>query len=271
MDGAKITRLGQVNVYIGKCFRAFKNERGWTVFISSAIIAIIISWVAGSNMFVTYYATRNGAFALVCAGIWMGIFNSIQSVCRERAIIKREYRTGLHLSSYISAHMVYEMFLCFVQALITVVVLFIMRSPPTDGIFTFAFIELLITFFFIIFAADMLAILVSSNAKTETAAMTAMPFVLILQLVMSGVVFELEGVASYIANFTISRWGVNAIGSIANVNTMPDIHIAPNHDYTNYEFLVSNITRLWLILVVFALVYGLLSVISLKFISKDKR
>lgn len=45
--------------------------------------------------------------------------------------------------------------------------------------------------------------------------MTVMPFVLIVQLVMSGAVFELSGVTELISKFTISRWGLDAIGSIA--------------------------------------------------------
>ena len=270
MSETRISRLGQVGVYVGKCFRAFVNERGWKTLISSAIIIIIISWVAGGDMFVTFMATRNGAFALVCGFIWIGIFNSIQSICRERAIIKREYRTGLHISSYITAHMIYEMVLCFAQALIAVILLFMLRTPSSQGIFTASFVELFITFFLVIFAADALGLLVSCIVKTENAAMTAMPFVLILQLVLAGIVFELDGVASSLSNFTISRWGVNAICSIANVNNMPNA-ILSNHNRSDFYFSAGHLTQLWLILIVFALLYGLLAIISLKFIDRDKR
>jgi len=221
-------------------------------------------------MFLAIRATRNGAFAMVCGFIWIGIFNSIQSVCRERAIIKREYRTGLHISSYIAAHMIYEMILCFVQALIATIILFNMRSAPTQGIFTSPFVELLFTFFLVIFAADALGLLVSCVVKTETAAMTAMPFVLILQLVLSGVVFELEGAAASLSSFTISRWGVNAIGSIANINAMPGARQS-DHDWSDFYFTTGNITQLWLILIGFTLVYGVIAIISLKFIDRDKR
>lgn len=37
--------------------------------------------------------------------IWVGVFNSIQNICREREIIKREHRTGLHISAYVAADM----------------------------------------------------------------------------------------------------------------------------------------------------------------------
>lgn len=271
MEQARISRWGQVKVYVGKCFRIFINEKGWKTFISSAIIAIIISWVAGEDTFQTFNATRSGAFALVCACIWVGIFNSIQSICRERAIIKREHRTGLHISSYITAHMIYEIALCFAEALIIVIILFILRDCPKEGIFLPAFLELFITFFFVIFAADALGMLVSCIVKTETAAMTVMPFVLILQLVMSGIIFDLEGVASTVANFTISKWGVNAICSTANINKMPDAISMGDYNKADYDFLLGHLSQLWLILIAFAFLYGVIGIISLKFIDKDKR
>jgi len=283
MDQARISWFGQVSVYIGKCFRTFVNESGWKLLVSSAIIVIIISAVAGSNMFITLNATNSGAFAFVCAFIWIGIFNSIQSICRERAIIKREYRTGLRISAYISAHMIYEMILCFAQAFIAVIILFIMSSPPAEGIFMPPFIELLITFFLVIFAADALGMLVSCIVKTETAAMSVMPFVLILQLVLAGIVFELEGIASNLSYLTISRWGVNAICTIANVNKMaaeavagvPDmLHpflLPANFNESYFYFSAGHLTGLWFTLIGFVLLYGLLATIGLKFIDRDKR
>jgi len=272
VDQTRISRLGQVKVYTGKCFRAFSNDKGWKAFISSIIILIIISWVAGRDMFHTLYETRSGAFALVCACIWIGIFNSVQSICRERAIIKREHRTGLHISSYITAHMLYEMVLCLVQALISVVILFVMRDPPIHGIITSSLIEFFITFFLVIFAADMLGILISSVVKNETQAMTVMPFVLILQLVMSGVIFALDDVASLISNITISKWGVNAIGSIANLNAMPDTLVISNFNRDDFASVPGNLYRTWVILALFALSYIVISTVILKiFIDKDKR
>ena len=95
----KSSRGEQIKVYFGKCWRIFKNENGWKVFISSGIITFLISLVTGADMFKGYRATRNGAFALVCACIWIGIFNSIQSVCKERDIIKREHLLSLSSAS----------------------------------------------------------------------------------------------------------------------------------------------------------------------------
>lgn len=270
MSQARLSRIGQVRIYTGKCFRVFQNEKGWKNFIGAAIIAIIISGVIGREMWEAPDVTIRGAFALICACIWIGIFNSIQSICRERAIIKREHRTGLHISSYITAHMIYEMALCFVEAFITVIIVGIIRGFPDGGIFLPSFLELFITFFLVIFAADALGLLVSCIVKKENTAMTVMPFVLIIQLVMSGFLFPLEGIMSAVANVTISKWGLNAICSTADINRMLKFLGQPFRP--EYTFSTPNITQLWLILIGFVFLYGILGIIVLKlFIDKDKR
>ena len=68
----RIGRLGQIKVYVGKCFRIFFNEKGWKKILFGAIISIIVAWVAGDDMFVMQRDTRSGAFAITCACIWIG-------------------------------------------------------------------------------------------------------------------------------------------------------------------------------------------------------
>ena len=112
MKDNRISAGGQIRIYAGKCFRLFWSEKQWKKLISTLIIMGIISLVTGDKMFKEYPATKNGAFAVICACIWVGLFNSIQSICRERAIIKREHRTGLRIGSYVMAHFLYELALC---------------------------------------------------------------------------------------------------------------------------------------------------------------
>lgn len=263
-------RLAQVRIYLGKCFRIFVNEKGFKIFISATLITLIICSVTSSDMFVEYNATRNGAFALVCACIWIGIFNSIQSICKERDIIKREHRSGLHISSYVTAHVIYEMVLCIVESVIVTAVICLLNwsNLPESGVMLPMFFELLLTFFITIFASDVLGLMVSSIVKNTNTAMTIMPFILIIQLVMSGMIFELEGITAQVAKLTISKWSLNAICTSANINEMALLAELESSDYT-YE--VSHLTEMWLILLIFIIVYWLISIISLQFVDKDKR
>ena len=118
MTPAKIPHTGrraQVLIYLGKFFRMFIFQNDWKVLPMAAVIAATVCFVVGPNLFVTMEGTVMGSFALSCVCIWNGLFNSIQVVCRERAIIKREHRSGLHMSSYVLAHMIYQAFLCLMQ------------------------------------------------------------------------------------------------------------------------------------------------------------
>lgn len=263
-------RINQVKIYTGKCFRIFINENGWKTFISATIITALISSVTSEDLFSEYTATRNGAFALVCACIWIGIFNSIQSICKERDIIKREHRSGLHISCYITSHMIFEMTISAVESMIVTLIVCIsnVSTLPHMGVLCSTFLEFAITFFLIIYSSDIMGIMISSIVKTPNTAMTVMPFVLIIQLVMSGMIFELSGLTEFISTFTIAKWGLNAICVTANVNVMEDY--IPKF-VSDYEYSINHISQLWLILIIFAMIYGIISIISLKFIDRDKR
>ncbi len=267
---SSIARLKQIKIYTGKCFRVFLNEKGWKTFISAAIITILISSVTSNEMFSEYDATRNGAFALICACIWIGIFNSIQSVCKERDIIKREHRSGLHISSYVVAHMLFEMTLCAVESVIVTIITCVSNADriPETGVLCSTILELIITFFLIIYSSDILGLMISSIVKTPNTAMTVMPFILIIQLVMSGMIFELSGLTELISKLTIAKWGLNAICITANVNAMDDYLPTMVADY---EYSINHLCQIWLILIVFSIIYSIISVISLKLVDRDKR
>ena len=263
-----ISRLEQMGIYTKKCFRIFKNEKGYKVFFSVALIMLLICSVTGEEMFVEADATRNGSFAIMSACIWIGIFNSIRSICKEREILKREHRTGLHISAYVLAHGLYEAVLCLLEAVIVLLFIwgFNRSNFPKESVVFLPFLDFYITFFLIIFSADALGIAISSLVKNENSAMTVMPFALIIQLVMSGTIFELKGITKTISLFTSSRWGIAAICASARIN---DLNWFFQND--EYESTLANVTTLWLYLAIFVVAFLLVSILSLEWIDHDKR
>ena len=217
-------RTSQVGIYLGKQFRFFVNQSDWKVLPMAAIIAGLVGMVIRRRFYVSMEGDLISAFALACVAIWNGCFNSIQSVCRERAIIKREHRSGMHISAYVTAHMIYQFFLCLIQ---TIVSLYVMKSAgvpfPEEGVFTahMGIVEFGITLLLISYAADMMSLFISSIAHTTTAAMTVMPFVLIFQLVFSGGVIPLPERVQPLSTFTVSNYGIKAIASQCGYNELP--------------------------------------------------
>ncbi|MCB6201728.1 ABC transporter permease [Extibacter muris] len=301
-------RLGQTKVYVGKFFRIFKNEKDWKGIVFAVIVTLLLSLVLGDTMFLKKEGTRSGFFAIVSAGIWIGIFNSIQTVCRERQIIKREHRTGLHMSAYVGAHVICQGIICAVQALLMTFIYGLFMDFPDKGLVTGSFYaDFYITMLLILFSSDMLGLAVSSLVKSTTAAMTVMPFLLIIQLIFSGSIFPITGNARIISDLTVSKWGQRVLCIESDMNEIPselldseiemfesiegveelmdllpdkltdDIHTAVErflHDYTYrriYEYKAELVYRRWGYLLAFAAAYALIAAISLEFIDRDKR
>ena len=217
-------RLSQVPIYLGKQFRFFINESDWKVIPMAAVIAMLVSVVIRNRIFTNMEGCIIGSFALTCVALWNGCFNSIQAICRERAIIKREHRSGMHITSYMFSHMVYQFVLCLVQTIVSLYVMHATGVPfPEEGIFLkkMMIVEFGITMLLISYAADMMSLFISSVAHTTTAAMTVMPFVLIFQLVFSGGVIPLPERIQPLSNFTISNYGIKAIASQCGYNELP--------------------------------------------------
>ena len=216
-------RLSQIGVYLGKMLRMFVYQSDWKVLPMGAVIAAVVTFVVGSNMFVTQEGTMTGSFAVVCVCIWNGFFNSIQSVCRERDIVKREHRAGLHIFSYIAAHMIYQLMLCTAQTVITLLIFHLTGTAiPSDGVVTpWGILDLGLTVLLVTYSADMMALAVSCIVRSTTTAMTVMPFLLIFQLVFSGTFFTLSGFADELKKLTISHWGINSFCAVGRYNEQP--------------------------------------------------
>ena len=217
-------RLSQVPIYLGKQFRFFINESDWKVIPMAMVIAMLVAVVIRNRIFANMEGCIIGSFALTCVALWNGCFNSIQAICRERAIIKREHRSGMHITSYMFSHMVYQFVLCLVQTIVSLYVMHATGVPfPEEGIFLkkMMIVEFGITMLLISYAADMMSLFISSIAHTTTAAMTVMPFVLIFQLVFSGGVIPLPERIQPLSNFTISNYGIKAIASQCGYNELP--------------------------------------------------
>ena len=304
-------RLAQTFIYLGKFLRMFVYQNDWKVLPMGAIIAAVVTFVVGANLFKSQEGTKLGVFALVCVCIWNGFFNSIQVVCREREIIKREHRAGLHMSSYVAAQMIYQLLLCAAQTAVTLIICNLTGVViPKAGIITSSgLIDTGITILLITYAADMMALMVSCIVRNTTTAMTTMPFLLIFQLVFSGGFFDLNGFAEKIQYLTISHWGMNSLCSIGRYNDQPmvslwnmlvrfkDIEIlggtplkdlliemeenggreqfllwaGQQNQLTEFASTPENVITCWAILLLMLLVFVIAAIIALEFIDRDKR
>ncbi len=306
-DYEHVSRAQQTGIYLGKLFRLFMYEQHWKVLVMSAVIAWLVSFVIGLNMFKSMEGAKIGALAFACVCIWNGFFNSIQMVCKERDILKREHRAGLHITAYMAAQVIYQAIICELQVLIFAGIFRMKGLVYPEGALIFGTTEMdvIVTLFLITFSADMLALMVSCLVRTTEAAMTIVPFLLMLQMLFSDVAFPLHGRAAKLADITVAKWGIRAICSLARFNTLPsnsawnqmvklgnqsedgqlllqwirDNNMVDTIKYQAAQSMQSplyndhplNVLLCWGVLLGFAALYIAVGTIALEFIDRDKR
>ncbi|MBR1628791.1 MAG: ABC transporter permease [Lachnospiraceae bacterium] len=285
MNNNGFSRIGawrEFRILTVQYFRMLMSDKkNLLVSLMFPVLACVIEiWIAGKNMFYTQEATKSGCFALVSAAIWGGLFNSIQSIVKDRENIRRLYVTGLRFSCYTASRAVLQWILCLLQSLIlTVSFLGVSavwdRQLPEEGLVVpSVLLELFISIFLLMYAADLMGMMISSLVKkTETANVMA-PYILIVQLIFSGVLFKLENTSKAISVCMLSRWGMEGLGSTCNINNvtlaierndkMKQVFDAfPNLDLSSPDEMFmhtsEHLIHVWLILIgfsVFFLVFG---------------
>ncbi len=234
-----------------------------------------------------FVGTQTGLFMLACVAIFVGICNSIQEICKERNILKREYMTNLRLGSYITSKLVVQGLICAVQILLIMLIFFISvcnKDLPYSGvIFGSAMIEMYISMFLIAFASDTIALLISSVVKNSSTANTFIPIVLIVQIVFSGVLFELGETMEFFAGIMISKWGISALAATCHLNEgrlallleNPEMSLQMGEQMSRTEDLYTatsqNLLLIWGILLIFIVLSATLSGVLLTRVKKDKR
>ena len=269
----------QIKIYTRKFFRTLRKESIISIIIG-IIITLLVMAVTHKDMFANFEGTKSGMFSLICVCIWIGIFNSIQLVCREKNdIVKDELDKSLKASSYMAAHFIYQAILCAIQSAIvfSIFYAFMLGKDAQVG----NPVAYLITIFLIMYASDAMAFVISCAVPSPIVAMTVMPLLLLVQLVMAGVLFELKGVMSGVAFFTISKWGMQALGNIGNITDIssrlsqkfegmpePESGWISQKDIDAYGGGGGEMILYWLIFITFIVAFYFLSVWALKATTK---
>lgn len=258
------------------------------------IAALITVFVAGENMFRHFDGTKSGIFVVVSAAIWGGLFNSIQTVVRERENIKRDHAAGLRLGCYTASRAVVQLALCLIQsALLTCAFVGVDKRygndffPETGVLEIPALLEFYITIALLTFSADAMGMFLSSMVKKPESANVLAPYILIVQLIFSGVLFSMEGGAKILSFAMLSRWGMAGLGTTADLNNpdlpmrvilesdretqgmLMDLISRPEDEMFTYE--AGHLLVVWLVLLAFSVGFLLLGNLCLRRVAKDTR
>ncbi len=279
--------MSELSLLIQEAFLVLIGEtRNLIISLIFPLIAMLVTvWIAGENMYENFESTKSACFIVVCAAIWCGLFNSIQVVVKERAIIKREYVSGaLRICCYTGSRTILQTVLCFIQSLVLTlsfpgVELIYGNDMPKQGLaFDGIFLEFFISVFLIMLAADALGLMISCFVKSEQLASQLSPYILIVQLLFSGVLFSMDGAASSVSALMLSRWGMEALGSSCDLNDLPlriqeEMPLVPIPHEADDAFShdLDHLLVVWLIMVAFIIVPILIGNFGLHRVKHDSR
>lgn len=177
-------------------------------------------------------------FAFSCAAFWIGIFNSVQEISKERNIFEREKFTGVRPVPYVLSKFVIIGLICLIQTII-MQLLFNFFSDTTatvDGninsltakalkmndagiVFTSLPAEFFVTTFLCVMSAMCLGLLISSAASNDLALILC-PVFLLPQILFSGVASTLSGITETISKIVPCRWACIAYFASGKINDM---------------------------------------------------
>lgn len=232
------------------------------------LLGFLMYLVADENLYEQYEITKAILFAFSCCAFWIGILNSIQEVCKERTVLKREYLSGLSLSAYILSKFIVLGFFCLLQAGLLLGTVNALIGLPKEGILFSAAFECYITTFLTALSATAMGLFVSSLFYNADRAMTVAPILLMPQILFSGLAFTLQGVIEKVSYVVNCRWAMEAYGSIANLNELtlkmqkevPQLAHDAESFYTHSSW---HLLFAWAVLLGYSLLYGVLCYIGL--------
>ncbi len=176
-----------------------------------------------SYPFKASYDTQKLALTLACCAFWIGLFNSIQEICKERRIYKRERMANLRLMPYVGSKLIVNAALDLIQTLLLILVVRVTIGMPESGMQfeNFPTLEIFITTYLTMLSATCLGLTVSALAENSDQAISIAPILLIPQILFSGIIVELEGVINKVSYIISCRHACVAYCTTADINNLP--------------------------------------------------
>lgn len=234
------------------------------------------------EMFNQFENTQAIMFSFACASYFVGTLNSIQEICKERNILRREFMTGLKLSAYVSSKIIVLAIISLIQAITTTSLFALILGLPNKGlIFKDApYFDIFITVFLTAWASTAIGIAVSAMVKNPDRAMTIAPLLLMPQILFAGVIFKLKNATEVISWLVACRFSMECLGSISNLNDMEHKLIQKQPQLAGvwkpeiddmYKFAADHVWKSWAILLIFVIGFSVLAWIFLNRIKSERK
>lgn len=238
------------------------NKIMFALLLGQAILmAFLICLATEKNSLLNPLTASMMCAAFTMASMWLGLFNTIQEIVKERDMLKKEYMSGLNFSSYIVSKIIIFSILCLYQAVSCVTIVYYHLDPrPTDTLIFNSLLDLILNFFLVAFSTSVIGIFISSLVKDIKTTLIFSPLYMMVQMLFSGMFIPFVKLTRKISYFTTGRWGYESFGTISNLK----IYGVLEPDKNFLLFTNSHIFSIWMILGAIILVFLFLSIFIIK-------
>jgi hypothetical protein len=256
-------RRRQLAALVERTIELMRRDRRNLLFLllQAPIIGVLLAIVARADAVMGERAAANEAkkvlFMLANTAIWFGVINAARTIAGERMILRHERLTGLQIVPYLGSKIIALLPLLGIQALLLLLPVALKVQFPASGIMFPLSIELFISLLLAGLAGTALGLAISASATTTDRAISLVPLALIPQILFAGVIFSLgDGITAQrvLSWLTISRWAMDALGSSANLNSLPLLPgmLRPLTPAAEYIATPMHLATRWLILIGYA-------------------
>ena len=146
------------------------------------------------------------------ASLWFGCINACREIVKERPIWQREQMTGLSPGAYLGSKVIVLGVLAAIQVAITTTMIF-WRSHIPGNIWNYFGVLYLTAV-----CGLCLILPVSALVNNSDRALTALPIILMPQMIFVGAFVQLQGIGGYVQYLTITHWSYEALTRVRQNN-----------------------------------------------------
>ena len=209
--------LGQGRVFAGRYVRLIGRDRPALAFSLLQGVAVALLTAVAVPAGFSWVTGNAPMFVFGCAAVWFGMIGSVRELVKEKPIWRREFLAGGSMPAYLASKVAVLGVLAAIQAVTLTVVVWWTLGLPAGGPFGHPFVTVFVTAWLGVLSGTALGLLISAAAESADRAMSLVPYLLITQLVLCGVLFQL-GAIGFVSWLMPARWTVSGLGGIAGLS-----------------------------------------------------
>ena len=239
----------QFTVLVQRNLRLILNDKLTmaSLILQAPFMVLVIKMVVDPDCFTSNLiniGSRTALFIISAMAAFMGTLNSYREICKEREIILREASVGVSLLAVVLSKAFVLLLIEDGQAAILTFGFVRIVHIPQNHLLLDTNVEVFVSILLMLVASSAIGLLISAIFKSGESAILVVLVLMIGQVVFSGIMFTLTGVAARIAAVIVCRWGMGALGASTDLNSRL-AWLKQGFDSPMYDATVANLMHSW--------------------------